>query len=125
MLHQFLTANRDGLIERCRLKVERRAPPGSVPEVLAHGIPSFIDQLIRTLQMEQTSQPLLSRRVSGPSGGGPAASEIARTAALHGRELSQQGFTMEQVVHAYGDLCQAITDLAFEKSVTIAIDEFR
>ena len=47
------------------------------------------------------------------------------TAALHGRELSQQGFTVDQVVHDYGDLCQAITDLAFERSAPIEIDEFR
>jgi signal transduction histidine kinase len=44
---------------------------------------------------------------------------------LHGRELSRQGFTVEQVVHDYGDLCQAITDLAFERDAPIGIDEFR
>ena len=42
-------------------------------------------------------------------------SEIGTTAALHGRELSLQGFTVDQVVHDYGDLCQAITDLAYER----------
>jgi hypothetical protein len=52
-------------------------------------------------------------------------SEIGATAALHGRELSLQGFTVEQVVHDYGDLCQAITDLAFEGGAQIEIDEFR
>ena len=52
-------------------------------------------------------------------------SEIAVTAALHGRELSRQGFTVEQVVHDYGDLCQSITDLAYERSSPISIDEFR
>jgi signal transduction histidine kinase len=52
-------------------------------------------------------------------------SEIAATAALHGRELSEQGFTVDQVVHDYGDLCQSIADLAFERGVPIEIDEFR
>jgi hypothetical protein len=52
-------------------------------------------------------------------------SEIGETATLHGRELSLQGFTLEQVVHDYGDLCQAITDLAFERDALIGIDEFR
>jgi signal transduction histidine kinase len=92
---------------------------------LAHGVPRFLDQLINTLQVEQSSEPMRSRKISGPSGGGPAASEIAVTAALHGRELSERGFTVDQVVHDYGDLCQAITDLANERSVEIAIDEFR
>ena len=93
---------------------------------LTHGIPLFLDQLIKTLQVEQTSDPMLSRRVSGPAGGGPPVlSEMGAAAALHGRELMQQGFTVDQVVHDYGDLCQAITDLAFELKAPIEIDEFR
>lgn len=93
---------------------------------LTHGIPLFLDQLIKTLEVEQTSEPLRSRKVSGPAGGGgPWKSELGSAAALHGRELLQQGFTVDQVVHDYGDLCQAITDLAFERKVPIEIDEFR
>ncbi len=125
MLHEFLTSNRLDLIERCRLKVAKRIAPEGGTLNLDHGIPRFLDQLINTLQVEQTSEPLRSRKISGPSGGGPAASEIAVTAALHGRELSERGYTVDQVVHDYGDLCQAITDLATERSVQIEIDEFR
>ena len=126
MLHEFLSSNRADLIARCRLKVAQRSAAGPTQPELAHGIPLFLDQLIRTLQVEQTSEPMRSRKVSGPTGGDmPVLSELAATAALHGRELSQQGVTVDQVVHAYGDLCQAITDLAFERSAPIAIDEFR
>ena len=125
MLHEFLTTNKAELIERCRLKVANRLAPKVAGEGLAHGIPRFLDQLIKTLEVEQTSQPMRSRRVSGPSGGGAVVSEIAATAALHGRELSEEGFTVDQVVHDYGDLCQAIADLAFERGVPIEIDEFR
>jgi signal transduction histidine kinase len=125
MLHEFLTTNRADLIERCRLKVTKRLAPKITAAELTHGIPAFLDQLIKTLEVEQTSEPLRSRKVSGPSGGGPAVSEIGATATLHGRELSLQGFTLEQVVHDYGDLCQAITDLAFESGSPIEIDEFR
>jgi signal transduction histidine kinase len=125
VLHEFLTTNRADLIERCRLKVAKRLAPKGAGKELTHGIPSFLDQLIKTLKVEQTSDPMRSRRVSGPSGGGAVVSEIAATAALHGRELSEQGFTVDQVVHDYGDLCQAITDLAFERGVPIDIDEFR
>ena len=119
MLHEFLTTNKADLIERCRLKVAERFAPKVAGKELAHGIPRFLDQLIKTLEVEQTSEPMRSRRVSGPSGGGAVVSEIAATAALHGRELSEQGFTVDQVVHDYGDLCQAITDLAFERGVPI------
>jgi len=125
VLHEFLTTNKADLIERCRLKVAKRLAPRAASQELAHGIPRFLDQLIKTLEVEQTSEPMRSRRVSGPAGGGRVVSEIAATAALHGRELSEQGFTVDQVVHDYGDLCQAIADLAFERGVPIQVDEFR
>jgi signal transduction histidine kinase len=125
MLHEFLATNRADLIERCRLKVARRSAPRVTEAELTHGIPLFLDQLIKTLQVEQTSEPMRSRRVSGPAGGGPELSEMGAAAALHGRELMQQGFTVDQVVHDYGDLCQAITDLALELEAPIEIDEFR
>ena len=125
MLHEFLTTNRADLILRCHLKVAKRIAPKAGVGDLDHGIPRFLDQLIKTLQLEQSSDPARGLRISGPSGGGPAASEIAVTAALHGRELSEQGFTVDQVVHDYGDLCQAITDLATERNVPIDNDEFR
>lgn len=126
MLHKFLTDNRLELVARCRTKVAQRLAPKANAEELEHGIRFFIDQLIKTLEVEQTSHPMRSREVSGASGGDQAdLSELGETAALHGRELLQQGFTIEQVVHDYGDLCQAITDLAFELRAPIEIDEFR
>jgi signal transduction histidine kinase len=125
VLHEFLTTNKADLIERCRLKVAKRPAPQVPAKELAHGIPRFLDQLIETLEVEQTSEPMRTRKVSGPAGGGAVVSEIAATAALHGRELSEQGFTVDQVVHDYGDLCQAIADLAFERGVQIQVDEFR
>ena len=126
MLHEFLHHNRVALIERCRLKVARRSPHHASEFPLGHGIPVFLDQLIKTLRVERSPDPLDSRKVSGPSGGACAgASEIGEGAMLHGRELLAHGFTVEQVVHDYGDLCQAITDLAFERSTPIQIDEFR
>lgn len=125
-MHQFLTANRSELIARCRAKVALRAPPGVPEEELAHGVSIFLDQLIKTLIVEQSSSPFQSRRVSGPSGGGkPALSEIGESATLHGKELQAHGFTVEEVVHDYGDLCQAISDLAVETDAPIGVDEFR
>jgi signal transduction histidine kinase len=125
MLHEFLTANRNELINRCRSKVVQRSGPLGRPE-LQHGIPLFLDQLVKTLRLERALDPLQSRKVSGPAGGGNRVlSELGETATLHGRELLQGGYTVDQVVHDYGDLCQAITDLAFERNAHIEIDEFR
>ena len=50
---------------------------------------------------------------------------MGESAALHGRELLHKGYTIEQVVHDYRDLCQAVTDLAFEVGKSIETDEFR
>jgi signal transduction histidine kinase len=126
MLHAFLTDHHAELIDRCRLKVALRRAPAVTEAELEHGIPLFLDQLIKTLRMEQTSNPMRSREVSGPPGGGaPASSEIGVTAARHGRELLHQGFTLDQVVHDYGDLCQAVTEVAFEHSAPIEVGEFR
>jgi signal transduction histidine kinase len=125
MLHEFLKANRTELIARCRVKVAARSLPGNPERELDHGITVFLDQLIKTLQVEQSSDPMRSRKVSGPSGGAPALSEMGESAAQHGRELLQHGSTVDEVVHDYGDLCQAVTDLAFEQGAPIEVDEFR
>jgi signal transduction histidine kinase len=125
MLHEFLTQNRSALLEECRAKARERDPVRAPATRMSDGIPTFLDQLIRTLAIEQTATPQRSRLVSGPSGGGPAPSEIAESASIHGRDLSRRGCTVDQVVHEYGDLCQAIGDLAIAHDATISVDEFR
>jgi signal transduction histidine kinase len=124
MLHLFLADHRDALIERCRLKVALRASR-SLPDGLYHGIPLFIDQLIKTLRLEAVGAAQQSLDTSGPADGTTLPSEIGTSALRHGGELLQHGYTVEQVVHDYGDLCQAITDLAIEKGEPIGVDEFR
>jgi signal transduction histidine kinase len=125
VLHELLTLHRTDLINRCREKAGKRLATGAAPFGLEHGVPLFLDQIIKTLQIEQTAYPMQSRAVSGPSGGGPYASELSTAATLHGHELLNGGYSIEQVVHDYGDLCQAITDLAFERHSPINVDEFR
>jgi signal transduction histidine kinase len=39
--------------------------------------------------------------------------------------MLRQGFTVSQVVHGYGDVCQAITELAIETSAPISAEDFR
>jgi signal transduction histidine kinase len=124
MMHEFLTVNRSELAARYRSKVAERST-GPKEEELEHGISLFLEQVIKTLQVEQSSTPMDSRKISGPDDGKPTHSEIGDGATLHGRELLMHGFTVEEVVHDYGDLCQAVTDLAFERGVAINIDEFR
>ena len=44
---------------------------------------------------------------------------------MHGHDLLRQGFTVSQVVHDYGDICQTITELALEQDAPISTDDFR
>ena len=103
MLHEFLSDNRAELIERCGLKVAQRPSPKPTSVELEFGIPLFLDQLVKTLRMERTSEPMRSREISGPSGGRrEVPSEIGSAAARHGVELLKHGFTVDQVVKSTG-----------------------
>lgn len=125
MLHAFLSRHRTELIARCRVKVAMRSATGVASVELPHGITVFLDQLIRTLRIEQGAQPESGVSVSGPASGIPARSDIGEDATRHGSDLLEHGYSIESVVHDYGDLCQAITDLAFETGEPVTTDEFR
>lgn len=122
----FLLNNRDELIQRCKDKVALRPSRGATREQLLNGIPMFLDQLTRTLAAEDDGDAAGGLRISGPSGGDAAAlSEMGVSATVHGGELLGLGYTVDQVVHDYGDLCQAITDLAVERDAPFSVDQFR
>lgn len=129
MLYKFLTAHRTDLIARCRAKAATRPTPKPTPAELEHGIPLFLDQLIKALVTEPQPQEIRRAKLRGVTGSAEASSEaiaeISTSATRHGLELMKQGFTIEQVVHDYGDLCQAITELASQTGAPITVDEFR
>lgn len=111
MLYDFLILNRDELIKRTREKVVRRMAPRATNEELEHGVPLFLSQLTEILRLAQCPPPEQD-------------SSIGRSAARHGGELRRQGFTIGQVVHDYGDVCQAVTELAIETGESISSDDF-
>lgn len=126
MMHLFLANNREDLIERCKAKVAARPRRGATATQLADGVPMFLEQLARALEAEQAGAFEESIGISGPPGGDALKlSEIGTSAAAHGGRLLALGFTVDQVVHDYGDLCQAITDLAFERDAPFTVEEFR
>ena len=118
MLLELLTSNRTELLKRCRQKVALRFAPEAVPTVVEHGIPLFVDQLARILGKEQ----LTSAR---PVATADPCSDIGKSAAIHGVELLRLGFSVDQVVHHYGDVCQGVTELAIEQHASISADQFR
>ena len=120
MLHEFLTSNHQLLISRCSENVSKRFETTQTKSTIDHGVPLFLQQLVEILREEQTTDIR-----SGNAAPTPAPTEIGRAAALHGAELLRQGFSLDQVVHVYGDVCQSVTALAVEQNVQISTDEFR
>lgn len=125
MLQRFLEANRDALIDHCRSIAALRLPPLWTDPVFEDGIPLFLDQLIVTLQAEDRFETSAERSAAGSRDARSGSLNIGVSAARHGRALSDYGFTVEQVVHDYGDLCQAIPGLASETRAPIQAGEFQ
>jgi signal transduction histidine kinase len=63
-------------------------------------------------------------KVASRSKSPPSEEELNRGIPLFLDQLAK-GFTVSQVVHDYGDVCQSITDLALETNAPISTDEFR
>jgi hypothetical protein len=124
MLHEFLTSHKAELIRRCRSKVSQRSSPPVTRRELEHGIPLFLGQLVEALRFEEADPSSKHHRNIGFPKPTLVSIESGRTAALHGKELLDEGFTLDQVVHGYGDVCQAITELAQETRAPITVAEF-
>jgi hypothetical protein len=76
--------------------------PTPTESEINHGVPLFLDQVVEALRHQETPTP-----------------EIGRSAALHGHDLLNRGFTVGQVVHDYGDVCQSVTEIAVETNAPI------
>jgi hypothetical protein len=108
MLGDFIDLNRDEIIDRCRAKVAERSDSPAVAVEVDHGVPVFLEQLVEALRS-----------------GVPRNPEIGRVAVKHGRDLLVRGFTVSQVVHDYGDVCQTVTEMAVERDEPIMTEDFR
>jgi len=126
MLYEFLKTNREELIARCRAKAAQRALPNAAPPASEYGVPQFLTQLTETFRLEGTPEAQARRKAAGP--GQPSLllvpAGIPGSAAKRGEEMRRQGLTIDEVVHNYGDLCQALTELALETDAPISVDAF-
>ncbi|HMJ14356.1 MAG TPA: HAMP domain-containing sensor histidine kinase [Polyangiaceae bacterium] len=112
MLADFLLENRNVIIARTQARVASRTCPKPSAVELTHGIPVFLDQLGAALRLA-TSTNVVDH------------GDIDRSAAHHGGDLLRLGLSIAQVVHDYGDVCQAITELAIEQRAPINGHEFQ
>jgi signal transduction histidine kinase len=103
---------RDAIVTKAREKLTARPWPSASADELENGVPLFLTQLADTLRAEDRGAPYSSEA-------------IGDTATRHGRQLRALGFTVSQVVHDYGDICQAITELAIEQDAPITTLEFQ
>jgi signal transduction histidine kinase len=103
---------RDAIIERARQKLTARPWPAASVHELENGVPIFLTQLSEALRVQSSGAPYSPR-------------ELGASATRHGSELLALGFTVSQVVHDYGDICQAITEIAIEQDAPITTDEFK
>jgi signal transduction histidine kinase len=112
VLHEFISQNRDAIIERARARVRSRRCPKPTHAELKNGVPVFLDQLVKVLRDDAPGDA----EERGP---------IESSAGHHGAALLESGVTIAQVVHDYGDICQAVTELAVELDARIGNEEFR
>jgi signal transduction histidine kinase len=108
MLHEFIATNREEIVRRCRAKASGRTIPAAADAEIGPGLPLFLDQLVEQLRLGLSSTV-----------------EIKNSAVRHGQDLQRKGYTVSQVVNGYGDVCQAITELALDTGTPIGTDDFR
>ena len=94
-----------------RAKVADWIAPRATPDELENGVPLFLNQFGEALRGE------VNRSL-------PSTAAITASATKHGSDLLRKGFTIAQVVHDYGDICQAVTELAVEQKHTISSEQF-
>jgi signal transduction histidine kinase len=111
-LQDFIRTHRDEILARARSRVRGRSEPVAAETALTQALPSFLDQLGEALRKASASEKIDH-------------AEITSTASVHGGQRFQQGLTVGQVVHDYGDLCQVITGLAVERRVSLSVDDFQ
>ena len=111
-LHDFLINKRIEILAASEKRVVALAALRPTSDQLQNGLPLFLDQLI----------DVLSKNLDAV--GTQDEAEISDTASCHGRELLRLGYTLTHVVHSYGAMCQAITEVASSTSAPVTAMEF-
>ena len=118
-LQEFIRTNHDKLFSMTREKVAKRGVEPRPNEREAHGVPIFLDQLCEALVAEAKRDQAHQAEPDPPTN-----PNVAETAALYGHDVLRMGLSVDELVHEYGDVCQAVTELAVELDAPISVLDF-
>jgi signal transduction histidine kinase len=138
MLHEFLINNQEDILVMTAKKTLEFTGAHPSSEQLKKGLPIFYTQLLNMLKIERafSINPPLDNAGFQKAGqendepaiaaasGHPEEAGVTESAGQHGAELQRLDYTLSHVVHAYGAMCQSITEIASEKKITITPHEF-
>jgi len=139
MLYKFLIENEKEILGMTERKTLALAGVRPSSEQLKMGLPIFYKQLLNVLLLNRGHANLSTMNLEGMAkaaansdepamamaAGRPDDAAVATSAGIHGIELLRLGYTLSHVVHAYGAMCQSITELATTKNIIITSSEFR
>jgi signal transduction histidine kinase len=138
MLNDFLLENQSKILAMTAKKTLDLTGVRPSSAQLAEGLPIFYKQVMNVLQYEQShpAPSVVNHAVTvkaaddsdeltiAKASAHPKDTQLVEAAARHGSELLRLGYTLSHVVHAYGAMCQAITELATTQKFTISSREF-
>jgi len=111
-LLEFITKFNLEIVELSEKKTTALASLRPISSELKKGLPLFLGQLVMVLEKSSPVVSVLDEQ------------KILKVAGSQGREFLRLGYTLSHVVHAYGAICQAITQLASEKKARLTSPEF-
>lgn len=104
MLYEFLIREQDAILKICKDKHLAVHSSEEDDVELAQGLPIFYNELVEVLRADQN-------QVTAPPDSAVRSVHHAGAVGV-GKESMRRGYTISQVVHGYGALCQAITQHA-------------
>ena len=138
MLYDFLLNNQEEILASTENKTLELAGDHLSSARLKQGLPIFYQQIVSIIQNAEKPAAPPEKKIDtiamaadccnepamALAAGRPEDAELAKCSGLHGTEMLRLGYTLSHVVHAYGALCQAITETASKKRTAISADEF-
>ena len=121
MLYEFLAQYEKEIIQICKTKIEANSDSKPTSATLDKGLPIFYKEIIEILKRTAKS-PKHSAFAEDMKG--DSEKRMKGPAAEHGKESLRLGYTISQVVHYYGAVCQSITEFIQTKNFKIESAEF-